>query len=76
MAGHGREKAVDVDRAEALGEGDVLLRRQTLVAKEDDAVFAEGVPDLGEGFVRDRRRQIEPPISAPTCRDTGSTRMW
>ena len=65
MAGNGREEPVDVDRAEALGDGDVLLRRQLLVAKEDDAVFSEGVPDLGEGFVRDRRRQIDPADFGP-----------
>ena len=65
MAGHGREEPVDVDRAEALGDGDVLLRRQLLVAEEDDAVCSEGVPDFGEGLVDDRRRQIDPADFGP-----------
>jgi hypothetical protein len=48
VACDGREEAVDVDRAEAAGEGDLLLRCDLLVAEEDHAVVVEGLADLGE----------------------------
>ena len=39
------EEAVDVDRAEAAGEGDVIVFGQRLIAEEDDAVIGIGLPD-------------------------------
>ena len=43
VARNRREEAIDVDRTETLGEGDVLLRRERLIAEEHDAILAEGV---------------------------------
>ena len=54
IGGHGREEAVDVDAAKLAGEGEMLLRGQTLVAEENDAVFAEGLADLGQRGLRQR----------------------
>jgi hypothetical protein len=41
VAAIGREVVVDVDRAPAAGEGDMVLRGQVLVADEEDAMFGE-----------------------------------
>lgn len=54
-----REEAVDVDRPEAFGEGDVLLRRQLLIAEEHDSVLPQDATGLGDGRARDRARQID-----------------
>src|SRR5262249_41568715 len=59
IAGYMRKETIDVDRTEALGDRDVLLRREVLVAEEHDAVFAEGVADLAEHLIRQRRREID-----------------
>jgi hypothetical protein len=59
MIGDMREEAVDVDRAKALGNRDVLLRRELLIAKEHDAVFAERAADLAERLVAHGPRQID-----------------
>ena len=53
VALHRVEEAVDVDRAEALGEGDVVFGFELLAAKEDDPVFAEGAFDGAERVVVD-----------------------
>src|SRR5882672_4256355 len=58
IAGHGGEETIDIDRAKPLGEADVLVGREALIAKKDHPVFTEGAPDLGECPVMDRRRQI------------------
>jgi len=47
IAGDGGEEPVDVDAAEAPGKAEVLLRRQLLVAEENDAVLAKRLPNLG-----------------------------
>jgi hypothetical protein len=54
-----REETIDVDGPEALGNSDVLLRREVLVAKEHDAVFTKGAADLAEGLVLQRLREID-----------------
>ena len=59
VAGHGCKEAVDVDLAKRARERDVLLRRQLLVAKEHDPVFAQRPPDLGHSRLAERRRQID-----------------
>ena len=59
IAGHMRKEAVDVDRPKALGNRDVLLRREALVAEEHDAVFAERATDLAERLVAHGPRQID-----------------
>jgi len=75
IAGDGGEKAVDVDRRKTLGKGDVLLRGETLISEEDDAIFAERAEDLGKGVVGEGLREIDTGDLAPTRGDTGSTRM-
>jgi len=47
IAGHGGEEAVDIDAANAASEGEVLLRRQPLVAEEDHAALTKDTADLG-----------------------------
>ena len=53
------EEAVDVDRAPALGEGDVLLGRDVLVAEEDDAIAVEGVAHFDKLFVAQAPSEID-----------------
>jgi hypothetical protein len=60
VAGHRSKETVDVDRAKRPRERDMLLRRQMLVAKEHDPVFAQGPPDLGQSRLAGRRRKIDP----------------
>ena len=50
---HALDKGVVVDLAEPLGEGDLLLGRELLVAEEDDEMIEPGVIDLGERFIVD-----------------------
>ena len=59
IAGHRRKEAVDVDAAKAAGKAEVLLRRQLLVAEENDAVLAKGVADFGQRRLCRRCRQID-----------------
>ena len=54
-----RKEAIDLDRPEALGNSDVLLRRELLIAKEHDAVFAKRAADLAERLVLQRLREID-----------------
>ena len=72
---HGGEEAVDVDRPKPLGKGDVLLWGEILVSEKHDAVLPEGAADLGEHVGGKGRTRSTPPTSAPTCGDTGSTRI-
>jgi hypothetical protein len=58
IAGHRGKEAIDIDRTKSLGEADMLIGCEALVAKEDDAIFPKGTPDLGECLVADRCRQI------------------
>jgi hypothetical protein len=50
---------IEFDLAEAAGEGDLLRRRDALVAKEDHAVFVVGALDRGECGIVERLRQID-----------------
>ena len=50
---------VMLEHAEAAGEGDLLFRREFLVAEEHDLVVEEGRGDLGESIVVERLRQID-----------------
>jgi len=59
MAGHGLEEAVDVDLPEPLGEGDVLLGRQRLVAEEDDAVFVQRAAQFVDARLVERFGEID-----------------
>ena len=59
MAVHGAEEAVDIDRAPDPGEGDMLLGRQRLAAKEDDAVPVKGAADVRDLGRRQGPRQID-----------------
>src|SRR5208283_4287244 len=68
MAGHGGEEAVDVDAAEVPGKGKMLVRRQALVAEENDAVFAEGMADLGQRRFCQWCRQIDTADLGAECR--------
>ena len=45
--------------AEEPAEGQMLLRRQVLVAEEEDEVLDEGAPDLRRRRVAEWRRQID-----------------
>jgi hypothetical protein len=50
---------LDPDLAESLGEGDVLLRRDLLVAEEHDAEFEERVADLVDRVGRQRTGEVD-----------------
>ena len=69
------EEAVDVDRRQARGEGDMLLRRQRLVAEEDDAVSPKARRISAKVASGSGAARSTPAISAPTWVETGSTRM-
>jgi hypothetical protein len=56
---HSGKEAVDVDLAKTARESDMLLRRQLLVAKEHNPVFAKRPPDLNHSCPARRRRQID-----------------
>ena len=47
VARHSRKEAVDIDLANTARKGDMLLRRQPLVAKKHDSIFAQRPPELG-----------------------------
>src|SRR3546814_10586757 len=66
---------MDVERAEAAAEGLVLLLRHLLVAEEYDLVLDEGPPDLIEGGVVHRSRQVDPVHLRPAGADRKSTRL-
>ncbi len=59
VARHGGKETVDVDPAKRAREGDMLLRRQLLVAKEHDPIFAQRPPDLGQFRLAGRRCEID-----------------
>jgi hypothetical protein len=50
---------VEFDLAEAAGEGDLLRRRDALIAEGNDAVIVPGPLDRGEAVVVDGSRQID-----------------
>src|SRR5580704_15994771 len=50
---------VELNLAEAAGEGDLLLRRDSLLAEEDHAVFIVGPLDRGECLIIKRSRQVD-----------------
>jgi hypothetical protein len=51
---------VDLELAKAMPEGEMLLRCQMLVVKEDDEVIEQRLPDLGNDGLRQRLRQVDP----------------
>jgi len=50
----------DLEGAEALAEGDLLLVAERLLGEDQDGVAVAGVPHLAEGAVVERLREIEP----------------
>lgn len=58
VARHALHIGMDVERAPALAEGDVLVGREGLVAEEDDVVLEEGLVDVVELRVGERLRQV------------------
>jgi hypothetical protein len=54
-----RQRFVIVELAEAAAEGDVLLARDLLVAKQQDAFLEEGAVDLVELGVAERLGEID-----------------
>src|SRR5438552_216331 len=59
MLRHARDEIVDLELAELMPEGEMLLRRQMLVMKEDDEVLEQRRADLGEGRVWQGSRQVD-----------------
>ena len=51
VAGYSGKEAVDVDRAKTARKGDMLLRRQMLVVKEDDLMVEQCLADLVNDLV-------------------------
>ena len=51
---------VQMNAAESLGEREMMLRCEVLVADIDDMVLQPGAVDLVEGIVVDRLRQVDP----------------
>lgn len=62
---------VELNLAEAPGEGDLLGRGDPLIAKEDDAVLVVGPLDLGEGRIIVDLARLTPRISAPAAAPVG-----
>ena len=54
-----RQRIVIVELAEPAAEGDVLLARDLLVAKQQDAALEEGAVDLVELGVAERLGEID-----------------
>jgi len=54
----GRE-GMNVEFSKPAGERQMLLRRNFLIAEEDDQIFVERFTNFREGFVIERRRQID-----------------
>src|SRR5215468_468789 len=48
IARHGLEKPIDVDPPHPFCKGDMLLRRQALVAEKNYAISVEGLTDVGD----------------------------
>ena len=71
MAVDRAEEAVDVDLAELLGEGHVLLGRQLLVAEEDHPVVDERLADLGDDAAAHRAAEIHAGNLRPESRGQG-----
>ena len=46
-----RKKSIDVDVAPAAGEFDVLILREGLIPKDEDAVIFKSLKNFGEVFV-------------------------
>ena len=67
---------MDVQIAELAAEGEMLLRRDVLVAEEDHEVFGQRAMDLVHGAVGQARRpRSTPEISAPMIGVSFSTPM-
>ena len=58
--------------SEAAGKVDMLLRRDPLIAEEDDEVFVESPRDFGKGLVIQRRRQIDTVQFGAQCTGDGT----
>jgi hypothetical protein len=57
---HPFDEIVDLELAKAMPEGEMLLRCQMLVVKEDDEVIEQRPPDFGDDGLRQRLRQVDP----------------
>ena len=71
---------MDVQLAELAAEGEMLLRRDVLVAEEDHEVFGERTMDfvhlaVGARVIRDELAESTPEISAPMIGVSFSTVM-
>src|SRR5271170_1569607 len=60
MAGLRLDELVHVERAEAPAERQMPLRRQMLVAEEDDAMVEQRLVHVGGGRIVELARQINP----------------
>lgn len=67
MAGHRLDELVHVERAEAPAERQMPLRRQMLVAEEDDAMVEQRLVHVGGGRIVELARQINPSTIAPSA---------
>ena len=52
------EEAVDIDLAKTLGHGDVVFRRQILVAEKQHPVIAQRLAEIGDHAILQIARQI------------------
>ena len=57
---------IDLERAEQLAEGELLLVAYRLLGEDEDAVAVEGRLDLGKDFGRTGRVKSTPRTSAPS----------
>src|SRR3981189_3308525 len=64
---HPFDEIVDLELAKAMPEGEMLLRGQVLVLKEDDEVLEQGRADLGDNRFGQRLRKVD-------ARDLGAKR--